>query len=65
MKSKVAKSYDPRRRVAAKQAARDADARDLARGARSSAELHRSNGLLGFPRQDLAVDFASFIAKAG
>lgn len=65
MNSNQAKSYDPRHRVAAKQSARDADARDLARGSRSAAQLHRSNGLLDFPRQDLAVDFAGFIAKAG
>ena len=62
MPTRQVESFDPRQRAAAKQAARDADARALASGQRSAAELHRENGLLALPREGLAVDFAGFIA---
>jgi hypothetical protein len=62
MPKRQVESFDPRRREAAKQAARDADARALADGAKSEAQLHRENGLLALPREGLAVDFAGFIA---
>ena len=55
------KRYRPSERAAAKQSARDEQARALARGERSAAELHRENGLLAFSRQRLAVDFSGFI----
>jgi len=58
------KRFDPADRAAAKQAARDADTRALACGEVSAAELHRRNGLLAFPREHLAVDFAGFISSA-
>ena len=62
MKPRQAKRFDPAARAAAKQAARDADARALADGEKSEARLHRENGLLALPREGLAVDFAGFIA---
>ena len=55
------KRYRPSERAAAKQSARDEQARALARGERSAAQLHRENGLLAFSRQGLAVDFSGFI----
>jgi hypothetical protein len=59
------KRYRPSQRAAAKQAARDGQARALASGERSAAQLHRENGLLAFPREGLAVDFSGFIASRG
>jgi len=64
MNPRQVKRFDPAARAAAKQAARDADARALARGEVSVAELHRRNGLLAFPREHLAVDYAGFISSA-
>jgi hypothetical protein len=64
MKKRQVESSDPRKRAADKQAARDADARALANGERSEAQLHCENGLLALPHKDLAVDFAGFIAPS-
>ena len=61
MNPRQVKRFDPVARAAAKQSARDADARDLASGKKSEARLHRENGLLALPRQGLAVDFAAFV----
>ncbi len=61
MNPRQAQRFDPAARAAAKQAARDADGRDLASGKKSAAQLRRENGLLAFPRESLAVDFAGFI----
>jgi hypothetical protein len=55
------KRYRPSERAAVKQLARDEQARALARGERSAADLHRENGLLAFSRQRVAVDFSGFI----
>jgi hypothetical protein len=62
MPKRQVESFDPRRREAAKQAARDADARALAAGECSEAQLHRENGLLALPLEGLSIDFAGFIA---
>lgn len=56
-----AKRYRPSERAAVKQSARDEQARALARGERSAADMHRENGLLAFSRQGVAVDFSGFI----
>jgi hypothetical protein len=64
MKKRQVESFDPHRRAAAKQVARDADARALAGGERTEAQLHRENGLLALPREGLSVDFAGFIAPS-
>jgi hypothetical protein len=63
MNPRQVKRFDPAARAAAKQSARDADARALARGEFSAAELHRRNGLLAFHREHLDVDFAGFISS--
>lgn len=63
MPKRQVESFDPRRRAAAKQAARDADARALADGECSEARLHRENGLLALPREGLSVDFAGAVAS--
>ncbi len=63
MNASQAKRFDPMARAAAKQRARDVDAGALASGRKSAARLHRENGLLALPREDLAVDFAAFIGE--
>jgi hypothetical protein len=64
MPKRQVESFDPRERAAAKQAARDADARALRDGEISVAQLHRKNGLLAFPKEHLSVDFAGFLERA-
>jgi hypothetical protein len=55
------KSFDPRQRAAAKQAARDRDAKALAQGRKSPRQLHRDNGVLALAREDVQIDLAGFI----
>jgi hypothetical protein len=62
MNPRQVKRFDPAARIAAKQAARDADARAFARGEVSAAQLHRRNGLLAFPREHLEIDLAGFVS---
>lgn len=48
--------FDRGQRAAEKQASRDEDARSLASGEKSRADLRRENGALAFPNSEIAWD---------